>query len=204
MTALHRLSLVGLILLPLIMAVVMTGCGRRYAKGKYIGTEEVILRSDKFVESDLKIIAERLTQSLLAREDVISDVKPPVVLMSLITNSTDEHIDMKSLSDKVRTILFKSGKMAFINESLRPAVKEEVEYEAGDFVDPRTAKKRGRQIGADYLISGNIAAIKQPVGRQEIVYYKATLEMTNLSTNIIAWTDEVEIRKHFRKKFTGY
>lgn len=78
-----------------------------------------------------------------------------------------------------------------------------MDYEGGEFVDSKSAKKKGRQLGADYLVSGNISTIKQPVGRQEIVYYKATLEMTDLSTNIIAWTDEVEIKKKFRKRFTG-
>ncbi len=181
----------------------LTSCGRRYAKGKYIDTDQVILRSDKFVESDLKLIAQRLTDSLLVHEGALKK-KTPVVLMSLITNSTDEHIDMKSLSDKIRTTLIKSGRMRFINESLRSAVQAEIKYNESGWIDKRTAQKRGRQLGADYLISGNISSIKQPVGRQEIVYYKANLELTDLGTNIIAWTDEVEIRKHFRKRFTGY
>ncbi len=198
------LKISGLLVIGLMLAWPVTSCGRRYAKGEYIDTDSVILRSDKFVESDLKIIAKRLTDSLLAREDFFADVRHPVVLMSLITNSTDEHIDMKSLSDKIRTILFKSGEMQFINESLRPTVQEEIEWSESDFVDRKTAVKRGKQVGAKYLISGNIAAIKQPIGRQEIVYYKATLELTELKTNLIAWTDEVEIRKHFRKRFTGY
>lgn len=192
------------IILSVTASLSLTACGRRYAKGRYIGTEEVILRSDKFVEADLKLIAKRMSDSLLAQGIFFATTRPPVVMMSLITNSTDEHIDMKSLSDKIRTILFKSGKMRLINESLRPTVKEELKWSESDFVDPRTARRRGKQVGAHYLVSGNIAAIKQPIGRQEIVYYKMTLELTDLQSNIIAWTDEVEIRKHFRKRFTGF
>jgi hypothetical protein len=186
-----------------LLLLTASSCGRRYAKGAYIAPDEVILRSDEFVESDLQIIAKKLSDSLLADNELFAG-KSPKVLMSLITNSTDEHIDMKSLSDKIRTQLARSKKMQFINETLRPAVKSELEYEGGGFVDPDSAKKRGKQTGADYLISGNIASIKQPVGRQEIVYYKVTLEMTSLSTNVIAWTDEVEIKKQFRKKYTGH
>ncbi len=181
----------------------LSSCGRRYAKGKYIPAGEVILRSDKFVEADLQMIAEKLTGSLLSQDDILNSGKP-TVLMSLMVNDTDEHIDMKSLSDKIRTLLFKSKKMKFINETLRPTVKEEIEYEEGDFVDPQTAKRRGHQVGADYLVSGSISSIKQPVGRQEVVYYKVTLELTDLSTNIIAWTDEIEIKKLFRKRATGF
>ncbi|MDO8644127.1 MAG: penicillin-binding protein activator LpoB, partial [bacterium] len=68
------------------------------------------------------------------------------------------------------------------------------------YVDPKTAKQRGHQIGADWLISGHITAIKQPVGRQEVVYYKTTLEATDLDTSAIIWADEVEVKKLFKKR----
>jgi hypothetical protein len=124
--------------------------------------------------------------------------------MSKFTNSTDEHIDMQSISEKIMVKMQKSGKVRLINAKLRGAVQDEHSYQESGFVDLRTAKRRGRQVGAQYLISGNIASIKQPVGRQEIVYYKATLELTDLGSNIISWMDDVEIKKRFRKKFTGF
>lgn len=181
-----------------------TGCGRRYAKGKYIDPNTIILRSDKFVDSDLKIIADRLTGSLLANSAIASLSSPPPVLISRMTNSTDEHIDMNSLSEKIQVTLYKSGRFRFINAKLRDAIEGEHRQVEGGFVDPSTAKMRGRQTGAHYLISGNISSIKQPVGRQEIVYYKATLELTDLESNLISWMDEVEIKKQFKKRYTGF
>ena len=191
-----------LLVLPLILFVV--SCGHKeYAKGKYIDPDTVILRSDKFVESDLKIIADRLVNSLLASPVVSTGGKPIVVLMSKLTNSTDEHIDMLSLSEKIMVELHQSGQVELINTRLRGAIKEEHKYQEEGFVDRTTAKRKGRQIGAAYLISGNISAIKQPVGRQEIVYYKATLELTNLEKNTISWMDDVEIKKRFKKRYVG-
>jgi len=186
-----------------IMALTFASCGRQYAKGEYIDPDTIILRSDKFVESDLKIIADRLTDSLLANSALASSGKPPTILMSKLSNSTDEHIDMQSLSEKIQVKLFKSGKVRLINVKLRGAIQKEHEYQEAGFVDRSTAMRRGKQVGARYFISGNISSIKQPVGRQEIVYYKATLELTDLKTNIISWMDDVEIKKKFRKKFTG-
>ena len=155
------------------------------------------------MEADLQQIADKLTDDLLTSTFLTEETGKATVMMSLMANDTDEHIDMRNLSDKIRTLLFKSGRMRFINAPLRPAVKEEVEYEATDWVDQRTAARKGKQVGAQYLISGTLAAIKQPVGRQEIVYYKMTMEMTDLSTNLIVWTDDLEIKKRFRKRFTG-
>lgn len=198
--AIHCLSLVGLVFA---LSFLQAGCGRRYAKGTYINPNEIILRSDKFVESDLQMIAEKLSHSLLTSEFVGGQTGKPKVMMSLLVNDTDEHVDMRSLSDKVKTNLFKSQKFTFVNAALRTAVKEEVEYQGSDWVDPATATKKGRQVGANYLISGTLSSIKQPVGRQEIVYYKMTMELTDLATNTLAWTDDLEIKKHFRKRWTG-
>jgi PBP1b-binding outer membrane lipoprotein LpoB len=41
------------------------------------------------------------------------------------------------------------------------------------------------------------------VGKDKTVYYKITLNMTNLSTGLISWTDHKQIRKIFRKKRVG-
>ena len=194
--------LVGIGIAMLMIGTVMLSCGRRYAKGKYIDPDTIILRSDKFVEADLQQIAERFASGL-SSSTIGSTAQPPVVLISLMTNSTDEHIDMASLTDKIRVTLTKTGKLQFINAKLRSAVSGEYEYENSGYVTPETAKSKGRQLGADYLLSGEISSIKQPVGRQEIVYYKMTLDLTNLLTNIITWTDDIEIKKKFRKRFTG-
>lgn len=190
-----------LLILTLLMGV--SSCGRRYAKGEYIPPDTIILRSDKFVEADLQIIADKLSESLLTNSVLATSGKPPTILMSKFSNSTDEHIDMRSISEKIMVNLQKSGKVRLINARLRGAIADEHRYQESGFVDPATAKKRGKQIGAAYLISGNISSIKQPVGRQEIVYYKATLELTDLGTNIINWMDDVEIKKKFRKRYTG-
>ena len=186
----------------LIMSVVLAfGCAGKsvYTKGKYIDPEEVKLLSDKFVESDLQFIADTLSQSLIS-SDVMAGNKKPAVIVSLFTNGTDEHIDILSLTNKLRTDLMKSKKFTFLNERLRKAMAEEYEYQNSGYVNPETAKQKGRQIGADWLLSGHISSIRQPVGKDEIVYYKTTLEITDLETSEIIWTDEVELKKAFKLK----
>ena len=186
----------------IIVALTFSSCATKkvYTKGRYISPEEVKLLSDKFVESDLQLISDQLSQSLLASDVLSSQKRKPAIIISLFTNGTDEHIDILSLTNKIRTELFKSGHFTFLNERLRKELAKEYEYAAAGYVDPETAKMKGKQIGADWLISGHISSIKQPVGRKEIVYYKTTLEVTNLETSEILWTDEVEIKKAYTRK----
>ncbi len=171
-----------------------------YTKGKYIDPEEVKLLSDKFVEADLQTISDQLTQSLLGSELVTTAHKKPAVIISLFTNGTDEHIDILSLTNMMRTKLLKTKQFVFLNERLRKEMAKEYEYQASGYVSPETAKMKGKQIGADWLISGHIASIKQPVGKQEIVYYKTTMEVTDLESSAILWADEVELKKAFKRK----
>lgn len=185
-----------------VVGVALSACGQKrvYTKGKYIDPDEVILLSDKFVESDLQIIADRLSESLLASELVAEQRDKPAIIISLFTNGTDEHIDVLSLTSKIRTDLLQSKRFRFLNERLRKALAKEYEYQSSGFVDPETAKLRGKQIGADWVISGHIASIRQPVGKKEVVYYKVTMEVTDISTSEILWADEVELKKQFKRK----
>lgn len=184
------------------MALCLGSCATKkvYTEGKYIDPGEVWLLSDKFVEADLQVIAERLAKSMLSSELMATQDKKPAVIVSLFSNGTDEHIDMLSLTNMIRQRLLDSGQVRFLNERLRKQIAGELEYQGSGYVSPETAKQKGRQIGADWMLSGHIAAIKQPVGRKEIVYYKTTMEVTDLETSEIIWADELEIKKKFTKK----
>jgi len=192
----------GAIFLALAFIIVSgAGCGTKvYTKGKYINPQKKELLSDKFVESDLQFIADKLANSLINSDVLNGKNRKPAIIISLFSNATDEHIDILSLTNKIRTILFKSKRFVFLNERLRKAISKEYEYQGSGYVDPATAKAKGSQIGADWMISGHITSIRQPVGRKEIVYYKTTLEVTNIKTSQIVWTDDVEVKKAFKLK----
>ncbi len=71
-------------------------------------------------------------------------------------------------------------------------------------VNPRTRKKLGRQIGADYMIYGEITSIIKKVGRKRDIYYKITLKLADIETGIIEWMDEKEIRKQAQKGIISF
>jgi hypothetical protein len=46
-------------------------------------------------------------------------------------------------------------------------------------------------------------SIVQEAGKNKTVYYKVTLNLTNLKKNLIVWTDYKQIRKKYRKQSVG-
>jgi demethoxyubiquinone hydroxylase (CLK1/Coq7/Cat5 family) len=61
-------------------------------------------------------------------------------------------------------------------------------YQDQGFVDPAMRVQKGRQLGADYILSGTLRSIKSKQPRQmrlnkkERIYYSLDLTMTDLKT----------------------
>ncbi len=170
----------------------LLGCG---TKVEYGNPEAVETLTPTFGSTDLQMVAEKMVRSLLA-SPVIQEGHQPVILVSTVTNKTNEHIDTKAITDKIRTTLLQSGKVRFVAGEVRPEIMDELEYQTrSGYVNPETSKKIGKQVGADYLLTGDIAAIKKERGGTKDYYYKITLNLDDLETGLIAWADEKEIRK---------
>jgi uncharacterized protein (TIGR02722 family) len=186
------------------MTIIFAGCGpKAFTKGGYDDPNKVILLDDKFNENDMQLISNQLVESLEKYPAFEKLGKKPVVMVGKVRNRTSEHIDVKSLTDKIRTALIKSGKFRFADKEARDELAEEYEYQAGKYVDKSTAKAP-KQTGVEFLITGDIASNVQEVGNDKVVYYKVTLNLTNLVTNIIEWSDDREVRKRYRKQSVGF
>ena len=188
-----------------IALVALTGCGsRQFSQGKYDDLSEDRLLDDKFNESDMRMIAEAMVKSLIDSQVIRESKKAPVVLVTLVKNRTQEHIDMKSMTDKMRVALLKSGRFRFTDKEVREEIAGELDYQnQSGYVDAATARQKGRQIGAQYFLTGEVTDRVQEVGSKKYVYYKATFNLVNIQNAMFEWSDEKEIRKFYQKRNVG-
>lgn len=185
----------------LFFSLVLSSCGpKAFTKGEYDDPEKVILLDDKWNENDMQLVSNRLVSSLVGSTIIQGEKERPLVMITQVKNRTSEHIDVKMLTNKVRTAVIKSGKFRFSDRDTRDELKEEYDYQSSKYVDQTTAAKIGRQIGVKYIINGDISSNVQQVGRDKVIYYKVTLNLINVETNVIEWADDTEIRKIYRKK----
>jgi len=176
---------------------------RAFTKGTYEDPEVIALLDDRFSENDMQLIAKKMVNSLLASPQISADAGAPAVMVGKMRNRTTEHIDMVMLSDKVKTALLQSGKFRFVDIMNRRDIAEEYEYQQSGYVDPKQAKGPGSQTGAGYMLTGTLTSNIQQVGKDKLVYYKATFQLTDLLSSEIVWTDEKEIRKAYKKRSIG-
>jgi hypothetical protein len=160
-----------------------------------------------FGSTDLQMIAETMVTSLLASNRLEPDAaepgKPPVVAVARVVNSTSEHIDTKSITDKIRTALVKSGKVRFSALDAQPDLLQQYRLQ-GVLADDATAKGAGKQAGTKYILRGDLASIVKNQGRTKDVYFKLTLNLVEVETAIIQWAEEKEIRKESVRKVIAF
>lgn len=157
-----------------------------------------------FGSTDLQSIAEKMTQSLLA-SGVLGNGQKPVLYVAQVKNRTDEQLDTKNITDKISTALVRSARvrLSAAMESNSEIVSQLEHQNMSGLTSPETAKRYGKQVGADYFLCGEITSIRKQAGRVEDVYFKFTLKLVNIESGLIDWMDEKEIRKGAKKPVFG-
>ena len=185
-------------------AMILSSCGEKaFVKGDYEDPEKTNLMNDQWSETDMQNVVKDLVASLAGHPSIKDAKNPPVVMVTQLQNKTSEHIDTQSVMDMVRVDLMKTGKVGFIDKEARQDIADEYNYQNSGMTSAETKKGPGGQTGADYIINGRLDSIVQEVGKDKTVYYKLTLNLTNLKTSVISWSDNKQIRKTFKKKSIG-
>jgi uncharacterized protein (TIGR02722 family) len=185
-------------------ALTLQGCGpKAYTDGSYNDPNKVELLDDKFNEADMQQMADTIVDAMLKCPDIVESRGRPTVAVSKVVNRTEEYPDLDSLTDMIRTNLTKARKIRFIDRASRGELDSEYDYGATGKVSRESAKKAGKQIGVDYLMTGALATNIQQVGNDKLIYYKLTMNLTNTDTSVIDCTEEKQVRKKFRKKSLG-
>jgi uncharacterized protein (TIGR02722 family) len=181
------------------------GCGpKAFVKGEYDeNVQSENLMTDRWSETDMQKVVKDLVGSALHHTAISNAKRPPIVMVTKLQNKTSEIIDTQSVTDMITVELTNSGRVQFVDKAAREDISEEYDYQNSGTTSRETQKSKGHQVGADLILNGRIDSIVQEVGKDKSVYYKVTLNMTNLSTGLIVWTDQKQIRKLYKKQSIG-
>ncbi len=185
-------------------AIALAGCGpKAFVKGEYDDPNTENNLNDQWSETDMQKAVADMVAGLSAHSSIANAKKPPTIMVTKLQNKTSEHIDTQNIMDMIRVELSRGGKTAFVDKEARDDVADEYNYQNSGMVSETTKKGPGGQIGADYIINGRLDSNVQEAGKNKTVYYKLTLNLTNLKTNVIEWTDYKQLRKKYRKQSVG-
>lgn len=202
MTALKPQSL----LLPALLALALSAC---QTTSPTVGDGSVSYGDAKAVETvttdlgstDIQMIAEKMTQSLIQTPEIQTAIKKRQLLMaSPVKNKTSEYFDTRLITDTILTQLQKNGiKYTIEGEDMQNQVDELRRQNQSGLYKKSKSVKMGNMEGAKYRLDGSISSIVKKNSSMKDVYYKMNLRLVEIETGVVEWTDEKEIRKSAKR-----
>lgn len=183
-----------------ISGVVISSCSRQVTR---VNTDQAIDVSGNWNNTDSRLVAEEMTQSVLGGKWLSSHLenkqgKRPVVVVGAVQNKSHEHIDAETFVKDVEQVFVKSERVHLVQGGKK---REELRAEKADQQQNSSVssmKKFGLENGADYILQGSINSIVDSHKRQKVVYYQVNLELTDIQTNEVVWVGDKKIAKYVK------
>jgi len=131
---------------------------------------------------------------------VVSRIDPSeTVDLSGKWNDTDSRLVAEEVGTFLRDIeraMVNSGQVQVVaSAEERGEIRDEREDQRIN-ATPETLKQMGREIGADFMLIGEINQINDREGKEEVRYYQTDLTLVNIETNVKTWLGQKKIKKY--------
>lgn len=192
--------LLGLFLLPFLFA-----CGTKVTR---ISTDEVKDVSGRWNDTDSQAVAQEMITDCLNsgwyNKAVAKLGKEPTVIVGTVTNNSMEHINTGAFVEEIQRALINSGKVDFVASKDERGELRQERLEQDEFASEETRKAFGREVGADFMLSGTLNSIVDSQNKKAVVFYQVNMKLINIETNQIVWNGQKQIKKYVTRSKTSW
>jgi penicillin-binding protein activator len=188
-----------LIALAASIASISVSCKRSV---KRLNPSKQVDLSGRWNDVDSKLVAEEMIKDVMARQwhsNYFNKTgKKPVVIVGMVVNKTADQIEPEVFIKDVEREFINTGLVRVVtNGEFREKLRQE-RADQQEFASKETAKKWGKEMGADFMMFGTINSVNDQYKKRKINFYQTNLELTDIETNEIVWLGEKEIKKDIR------
>ncbi len=171
-----------------------------------VDADTTIDLSGRWNDTDSRMVANEIIGDCLTHPWIndhgISTGGKPVVIIGGIRNKSMEHIPVATFVTDIERAFINSGKVRTVSSANERSEIREERADQGEFAAIETIKRMGRELGADYMMTGEINTIEDREGGNQVVFYQTDLTLTNIETNEKIWIGQKKIKKFVgRDKF---
>jgi len=167
-----------------------------------VDTDSTMDISGKWNDADSRMTAETLTEQILGElwlnQFKKENQRKPVVIVGFVKNKSHEHIEAETFMKNIERSFIQSQKIRLVQGGDK---REQIRGERADQQtnsSVSTMKQFGLEVGADFMVQGDINTIVDAYNRKKVVYYQVNLELTHLQTNEVVWIGEKKIKKYVK------
>ena len=191
-------------MLALALAAGAAGCATTVARETQLDMKP---KTAALEPQDVRRTVEKMVDSMLADQDFIAEVggRRPVLDITGIKNRSTMHLDMASITDSIRTKLVRSRKFRFMDRTTSADDLQFMNDQAlNGLTDAKKAVRAGKQSAAQMYLYGALTEMRDQTNGVTDRYFKFTLNLKDLSSGELVWTDEQEIRKEQTNNVLGF
>lgn len=185
------------LLIAITLLALLTGC--QTLSTQRVETDTVTDVGDKWNDTDSRLVADEMIDDVLSRPWLTRFTRAtgnsPVVIVGTVKNKSHEHINVKTFVRNLEKALLNSGEVEFAaSRSEREEIREE-RLDQASHASEETAKSAGQEVGADFMLQGELNSIVNKDGGKSVRFYQVNLTLIDLEKNKKVWIGEKQIKK---------
>lgn len=185
-------------LLIVLIGQLAAGCSTM-PKVERIAADTTTDLSGDWNDTDSRLVSEEMVQDALSHPWLSSYIrvngKQPALIVGEIRNLSHEHINVTTFVNDIERALINSGRVQFVASS---SERQEIRDERMDqdlHASHDTRNPAGRELGADFMLKGDISTILDSAARKQTRYYQVDLTLISLADNHKVWVGQKKIKK---------
>ncbi|MCP1727964.1 uncharacterized protein (TIGR02722 family) [Natronospira proteinivora] len=194
-------------LLITVLIATLVGCGG--TEVTRLDPDEQVDLTDRWNATDSRLVSEAMIEEMLTFPwvDRFHSANPdrdrPRVIIQSVRNRSHEHIPVETFINDLRRELIRAGRVDFVAGG---ADREDIREERRDqefHADEATRAEMGRELGADYALSGTINSFVDRLDGTRATSYQVDLRLVDLETNVEVWNGQKRIQKVMQQSRRG-
>ncbi|MDR3071610.1 MAG: penicillin-binding protein activator LpoB [Endomicrobium sp.] len=164
-----------------------------------VESDEGVDLSGFWNDTDSQQVAQKMIGDAFADQWIMEFIetsgRKPRLIIGPVLNKTEEHISTETFVKDLEKYLITSRKVVFVaSKGQRAEIRSERSDQAIN-AKIGTAKSHGMELGADFMLHGQINSILDANKKAQLKYYQVELEVIDLESNRIVWMGQEKIKK---------
>ena len=164
--------------------------------------------SGRWNDTDSRLVANQLVEQTLGagwakRYTDAHGGEAPTVIVGTFANRTMEHIAVGTFVKDVERALITTGAARVVASGDQRAEMRGERQDQQQNARADTRARQGQELGARYMLAGDLQAIEDVDGRERVVFYQVDASLIDLETNTKVWVGQHKIKKYIERARFG-
>lgn len=194
-----------MVLLIGLAALLAASCGKKVTR---VDTRSDIDLSGRWNDGDSRRVADAMIEDVLSFpwiEDfrAAHNNEKPIVIAYGVKNRTAEHINTQLFMNDLRRAFIRSGRVRVVaDRDQRADIRDErAEQQTGLTEAPAAI---GKELGANYVLTGVLNDTRDREGDEAVIFYQADMDLIDVETSEVIWTNTKKIKKFIERDSVTY